>query len=1039
MIGISDRDFALIRYENFLAEVLGPACTSHRLPLDAAVFQTAERSAIQAAREATFSPAELGWRWGPVWSTAWFRLTGELPADMRAAVEAAPETRSLALGFSSGTEALLWQDGVRARGFDENRDLFRLALPATARVEFLIEAACNMPLGVSTFWWDHPEVQKRWREDKPGRLERAELVVLDEARLAICRHYAHVVATAKALDESAPRTLELLALLRDITTAWEQDGACQTLGKPLRSAAAFVRGDALLSEAVKPSATATTTCHAAGHAHIDTAWLWPMAETRRKCQRSFANALELIDRHKGFRFSATQPQQYDWLRDDAPALFARITRAIEAGVWEASGAMWVEPDCNAPSAESLVRQLVQADLFRTAHLPAAERPTFLFLPDTFGFPACLPQLMSAAGIDTFITDKLAWSEAHEFPHTTFRWRGLDGTEVVTHLTPGTNYNAPLLPADLVRGQARLLEKDARPLGPARPLIARWLQPFGFGDGGGGPTEETFARIALANAEPALPTVEASTIDAFTRALHSDIEALETPDKRLPTWDGELYLEQHRGTYTSQSRLKSPVARLERQLARVEALWATRLLIAPATAADDADLRAGLQRTWRTLLCHQFHDILPGSSIEVVHQEARAALEDAQRDLRELELAAAGTHRNANGQKLNSPLLEALPAMPTAAKKSDHDLALIEADHDGALACIANETLAAEIHPSGRLDIFPASAPTPREPEDRLASFELELCSDRPRRWDAWNLDAEHTDTTRPVVPRRGAAPELHYLKGRHVAELRMKAGASPLVLRASLGPGDAYVRIEVDVDWQEERHLLRALVHTPVRAQRWTTGTQLGFIERACHANTSLDAARFETPGQRWMDVSEPGRGVAIMDDFQLGRSSRTAPGGATTLGLSLLRAPTFPDPTSDRGRHHIFLAVLPHTGDWRAACVPARAAAFADLAHASRPTKLPPGELGEALARGPFTLQSTPPGAVEVLAFKPAEDGDGLILRLAERHGGRARLQIDWAAPIAPPEPVDLHETPTGAPSPHPDALNLAPHELVSLRIRPA
>lgn len=1024
MIGISDRDFALIRYENFLAEVLEPACILARSPLAAGVFQTTERSAIASAMAATFEPVELGWRWGPVWSTAWFRLTGKLPPELARTLEKGATPRSLALGFSSGTEALLWQGGQRQRGFDENRELVRIAPPKEGRVDVLIEAACNMPLGISTFWWDHPEVRKRWREERPGRLERAELVVLDEGQLELTRRYAQRVATAKALDEKAPRTLELLAELRDFTTTWERTGSAELPILPSASGAA-------------------TTCHAAGHAHIDTAWLWPMAETRRKCQRSFANALELIDRHADFRFSATQPQQYAWLKEDAPELFGRIESAITRGAWEASGATWIEPDCNAPSAESLVRQLLQAELFRTEELPRAARPSFLFLPDTFGFPPALPQLMAAAGITTFLTDKLAWSEAHEFPHTTFRWRGLDGSEVVTHLTPGTNYNAPLLPADLLHGQARLLEKDARPLGPRRPFIPRYLQPYGFGDGGGGPTEETFARIALSQEEPALPAVEPSTIGAFCEALHQDLEVAEGPDMRLPVWDGELYLEQHRGTYTTQARLKSLVARLERQLARVEALWATRLLLEPDTSEGDAQLRADMRDIWRTVLCHQFHDILPGSSIEVVHQEARTALESALRELRALELGAARTSRQGVARDLASPLLEPLPAGPVRAEAcAPGGLGLVEADHAGPLACIANDNLAVELQPTGRLDLYPASAPTPRAPEDRLASVELELASDRPRRWDAWNLDAEHTDARIPVEPRRRAAPELHYRKGRHVAELRLKAGSSPLTLRASLGPGDVSVRLEVDIDWQESHRLLRALVHTPVRTPHWTSGTQLGFIERPTHANTTHDAARFEVPGQRWMDVSEPGRGVAVLDDYQLGRSARTAPGGAVTLGLSLLRAPTFPDPSSDRGRHHIFLAVLPHAGDWRAACVPARAAAFSDLAHAARPTKLPPGEQGEALARGPFTLRSTPPCAVEALAFKPAEDGDGLILRLAERHGGRASLELQWAVPIAPPEQVDLFEAPVEAPLDLPGGsqtrLDMAPHQLQSLRIRP-
>lgn len=1066
MIGISDRDFALIRYENFSAEVLAPTCVLARTQLDASVFQTDARNAYAAARAARYSKVALGWHWGPAWSTAWFRLSGVASDEMQKQLVAAPGRRTLALGFSSGTEAVLWTDGVPARGFDENRELVRLQGAPDAMREFWIEAACNMPLGISTFWWDHEEAHKRWREETPGRFERAELVVLDEERLAVRRAYDFAIATAKALPETSPRVFELIDALREVTSLWERDGVADLVSGRRKSPPstnqrerAFEAGDTLAAEAfASPDpALPATYCHAAGHAHIDTAWLWPMAETRRKTIRSFANALELIERHPTFRFSATQPQQYAWIAEDSPELFGRITAAVEAGAWEPSGAMWVEPDCNAPSAESLVRQLLYAEAFRRAHFPGADRPRFLFLPDTFGFPAGLPQILAAARIDLFLTDKLAWNESTEYPHTTFRWRGLDGTEILTHLTPGTNYNAPLLPADLLRGAGRLIAKDASAVGPRSPFVRTWLQPYGFGDGGGGPTEETFLRAGFADDEASLPAVEPSTIADFAAALHAEVEDVETETLRLPVWDGELYIEQHRGTFTSQSRLKGLVARLERRFARLEALWATRLLLAhgateiPAAQSEafetsEAPLRARLAAAWKTLLLHQFHDILPGSSIAIVHEEARLALEDLERELQRLELLATGAKRGDETQRVPHPLHEALPAPALANRAAP---GLVEADHDGDIARLSNEHLVAELHPDGRLLLWTQgqrdgmSADLDEGAATWDACFQLELFVDRPRRWDAWNLDGEHLETGVALGTRRGAMPELHYVRGAHVAELRLKAGASPVTLRASLEPGDPFVTLEVDVDWQAERRLLRAKVQTQLRNQRWTTGTQLGFLDRPTHANTAFEEARFEIPGQRWMDVSMPGRGVAVLDEFQLGRSARVEPGGAVTMGLSLLRAPAFPDAKSDRGKHHLRLAVMLHDGDWRAACVPACAAAFAERPLVNRPVKLPAGPAGEALARGPFGWTSSPPGAVELLALKPAEDGRDLILRVAERHGSRALLTLDWRARIARVVDVDLYEKEraTQGPLEHEPVhtqIALQPFELRTLRVTP-
>ncbi len=1087
MQGISDRGYALVRYSNFLGEVLEPACTLASTPLDVGIWQTDERQACAAALAARYKRVDLGLRWGPAWSTAWFRLRGRLSDEQRALVSANDGAYS-ALRFSSGTEATLWQDGSPARGFDDNRDLLRIEGATKKRLEFHVEAACNMPLGISTFWWDGAEVQARWREENPGRLEAAELVVRDRALEAAVADYRFVVETVQALDapeDADPRAMELLRLLRCATDELERASA----GGKLR--ANIVSALAPLAEAFTDEdddRPATTRCHAVGHAHLDTAWLWPMAETRRKAQRSWSNALELTATDPAFRFVATQPQQYEWLREDAPALFERVCAAVASGAWESGGATWIEPDCWAPSAEALARQLLHGLRWqRSTFGPDHAGPGYLFLPDTFGFPACLPQLMRAAGLDSFVTDKLAWSERNEFPHTTFLWRGLDGGSVLAHLTPGTNYNAPIMPTDLLRAERRLVKHDAGPIGPERPFLDRWLQPFGFGDGGGGPTAGQLERAHRTDRTAGLPRVELSTMGAFCDALHGDLRDAAAAGRHAPVWDGELYIENHRGTLTSQAWLKAANARVERQLVRVEELCATRLLLTDASEPEPA-LRSRLDAAWKTLLLHQFHDILPGSSIGVVFDEARAAFKRLERELASIARLAAGATTKDQAWPLARTTPEHLPEPAHVVDAMGLVELEVDTDESDSVAILRNDHLVVEIHASGDvylrrrrlvdddapLSPLPATDTETALPGDFDAHHRLSLFGDRPRQWDAWNMDFDHVEARVPVTGRSKRAPKAVTKDPRRTTvEVPLLAGTSRLVLHVSLAPGCPVAELELTGPWREDHRLLRAHVTTPIRAQRWTTGTQLGFVERQAHANTAIDEARFEVPGQRWMDVSMPGRGVAVVDACQLGRSAGLGPhdqGGedgtprttrdhaGVTLGLTLLRAPSFPDPGSDRERHHLRYGITLHDGDWRAARIPARAEAFADEPHADAGTHLPEA-LARGLAHGPFELTAEPAGAVEVLCCKPAEDGPGLILRLAERHGGPARVRLTWARSIAGVRDVDLTErdldaareawlerrpdtrTPFDEPGPlaHAGAetsLELAPHELRTLRI---
>jgi alpha-mannosidase len=433
----NELEAAAQRLAVYAKQVLEPAVFGPGVRLHVGVLQSLEPILHGEAQRGTYQPVDIGWRWGPVWSTAWFRLTGRVPREMRG--------RRVVLRFSSGTEALLWRDGVPHCGFDVNHDLAVLFGPAAGNEEIylLIEAACNHPLGASPFWWLEAEFNQRWAEAKPGRLERCEIAAYDPAVWRLWRRFEFARQLMLLCPQEQKRGHQLCAALNQASELIDDGDVAGTAAAASEVLVTALRGAGLPTR---------TTCYAVGHAHIDTAWLWTFREARRKCLRTFATALRLVEDYPHFHFLCSQAQQYAWVQEQSPELFQQIAARVREGRWEAGGGMWVECDCNLPTGESLVRQILHGTRYWEKTFGEHARQRHLYLPDTFGFSAALPQIMALAGLDTFITNKMSWNESNEFPHTTFRWRGLDGTEVLAHCTPGRDYNATNTPLELQRGE-----------------------------------------------------------------------------------------------------------------------------------------------------------------------------------------------------------------------------------------------------------------------------------------------------------------------------------------------------------------------------------------------------------------------------------------------------------------------------------------------------------------------------------------------------------------------------------------------------------
>ena len=1038
---LPDLEYAALRFETFADDVLRPVATPMVAPLEITVAQFEGRPThdqIRALSEDEFSEVQTGWRWGPVWSTAWFRLRGNLPASMAG--------RSVHLRFDAGTEALLWRDGAPFHGFDFNRDrapLFESAEGGDS-IDLLVEAACNMPLGISTFWWDHPELHARWKEAKPGRLAAAELVVYDDLAWRFVEAWDLARRTLLIQPTSAPRAHQLQAGLREILGTIPAHDPRPAMEARYEDLKVLLRGGGPASG---------TTCVAVGHAHIDTAWLWPIAETRRKCLRTFATVDRIMERTPNFRFLCSQAQQYQWIREDSPQLFERIAARVREGRWEPGGAMWIEPDCNAPSGESFIRQILHGTGWWRDAFGADAPQRHLYLPDTFGFPASMPQIIRGAGLDTFMTNKISWCERNKFPHVSFDWVGIDGTSVLTHLTPGHNYNSSILPADLQFAERNVTELD-------QAAMPTWLQPYGFGDGGGGPTVEQAERIELmAEGVEGLPAVEFGRADDFCGRLHAEAAALQAAGREPAKWDGELYLELHRGTYTSHQWLKQANAEAESALRAVELIGCGAPQATPATTAA---LRDRLDATWKLVLLNQFHDILPGSSIPEVYVDARAQYETIRSVCRaELDAGLDQWAASLDATGFDQPVLIMNPASTPRSGVVDLGDELLPVDSVPAaggtlvdasrLHTVEPVTVAERSMRNGRIEV--AFDEVGRVIELRRAGGEsvngldedgrvrplnrFRLYEDRPRRWEAWDLDRDYHEKFEEIVSEaaRHAVIESGPLRG--AIEFEHPIGrSSRLVVRYVLDAGANRVDVRLLVDWQEDQTLLRAEFPTGIRARSATFGIPFGEIERATHRNTSWEEARFEVPGRRWMDLSQPGLGLAVLDAGIVGRNAHRS-----TLGLSLLRSPGFPDPTCDRGVHRLAYALMPHGGDRFAAEVDAEAEAFAEPLIAHRPTLTATSpEGGSSIVPVRYLVDGA--ARLELVAYKPSEDGTGTILRVVEKHGasGTVTVQVPSHATAAL---VDLMERDVETPGlewdpkTHEARFPIRPFEIISLHFR--
>lgn len=981
-----DRRITEVRLERFVRERINPAVYTQMVPLALSSWEAPGEPvpALEAMRQ-QFRPQEHGAAWGRPWSTTWLRLQGEVPEAWGSGPDTAVEI-VVDLGFTLEApgfqcEGIAWRaDGTIIKAISPRNQYIPLKLLGSGMaVDFYVEAAANPDMAGGWTFAATPYGDKDTAGTAPQyRFGRIGIAELDKNVWELQQDVWTLAGLMKQLPLELPRRHQILRALERMMDIMDPDDVAGT---------AAAGREALADVLASPAYASAHQLVATGHAHIDSAWLWPVRETIRKCARTFSNVVALMDEDPDFVFSCSSAQQFAWIKEYYPELFTRIREKVRSGQFVPVGGMWVESDTNMPGGEAMARQFVEGKGFFLSEFGVECREAWL--PDSFGYSGALPQIVKSAGSRWFLTQKISWNQTNRMPHHTFNWEGIDGTRLFTHFPPVDTYNAELSARELAHA-----ERNYRDHGYGSVSLV----PFGYGDGGGGPTREMLAAARRAADLEGSPKVRVGSAESFFRQAEEDYQA-------LPVWVGEMYLELHRGTYTSQVRTKQGNRRGEHLLREAE-LWCATAAVRCGFSYPAAELK----RLWRLVLLHQFHDILPGSSIAWVHRDAERNHQAIAADLEALIGRAAAAVLGAGDKPflLNAaphardgvpalaaaePAASTVPATATAAAGPHQggyilDNGVIRAviDADGLLVSLTD-------YASGREAIAPGE-------RGNL----LELHRDTPNEWDAWDIDEFYRRNVTPLVAARSVSLAED---GASVMVVRTM-GASAVTQRITVAPGSPSVAITTVVDWQEREKLLKLGFPLDVRADRSAAETQFGHVVRPTHTNTSWEAAKFEICAHRWIHVGEPGYGVAISNDSTYGhdvtRSIREHDGGTTTsVRLSLLRAPKFPDPGADRGQHELTVTIRPGAG-------------IAEAVQEGYRTNLAPRLVRGAAPVEPLVTVSNP--ALVVEAVKLAEDGSGdVIVRLYESLGGRARGTVAANFPARGVRTVDLLERDTEEP----------------------
>ncbi len=986
--------------------------------------------------------------WGEWFADFTLRATMQCPADWP---QDGPIALYLPLGESgdfSHPEALVYLDGVPYAACDRHHQEVRLP-------EHVLD---GKPHVLALYGWTG---MGGWEGPEAGTklfMRPCQIVQIDQALRDFIAMARVTLGVATNIDENHAAKGHLLNALND---AFVLIDLREPFGETFYDS--ISEAHAALKVCVENAGSALdVTVSATGHAHIDVAWLWQLAQTRRKSIRTFYTALRLMEQFPEYHFTQSQPQLYDFVKHDDPALFAAIKERVNEGRWELIGGMWVEADCNLSGAESLVRQFLLGRAFFRQHFGSDMDSPVLWLPDVFGYAWNLPQLIKQAGMEYFFTIKIGWSQYNRLPYDSFWWQGLDGTKVLTHFstTPDpfgfgpSTYNGEATPQQNIGTWTTFQQKE---------LQHTVLMAFGHGDGGGGPTREMLENIREMADFPAAPRMRQQPVGDFFRGLENEA------GDRLPTWNGELYLEYHRGTYTTQSQSKRANRKSEFLLHDAEFLAA----LATLCDADYQYPTSNLNRAWELVCLNQFHDIIPGSSIRPVYIESLAQYDEIRQigeQVKQEALTRIGKTIDADVLVINPTSFEqtglALYPQQLADNQhltlSDGTPVLTQSTVDGTLldmtalppfsllslhqadgkatdlsgfqtqiglgpAFLENKYLSVELNDAGDITrIFDKTHGREVLPAGALANQWMAF-EDRPKMFDAWDIDIFY-DEKRWFSDPAASITIVENGPLRVTLEIKRRILHSEYTQRISLEHNSRHIRFDTTIDWRERHILLKAAFPVTILNPTATYEIQWGNVERPTHQNTSWDWARFETCAQKWVDLSEGDYGVSLLNDCKYGHDIRD-----NVIRISLLRSPTMPDPEADQGEHHFTYSLLPHAGRWSHETLAAAYALNDPLLVWTNPS---PATQPSQTERQPLVSADRPDIVIETI--KRAEDGNGLIVRFYEAQRQRGDVTLTTSFPIARAEIVNILEEKQAELTTRDQqvCLPVTPYQIVTLRL---
>lgn len=734
-----------------------------------------------------------------------------------------------------------------------------------------------------------------------------------------------------------------------------------------------------------------------GHTHIDVAWEWTLAQTREKTLRSFSTVLALMKKYPEYKFMSSQPQLYKYLSEESPELYEEVKKMVKQGRWEVEGGMWVEADCNLSSGESLVRQFLYGKRFMKKEFGVDSK--VLWLPDVFGYSAALPQIMNKCGIDKFITSKIGWNESNKMPCDAFLWHGIDNTPVFTYFMtaqdkhrgeePATNvtYNAKLNANQLRGAYDRFQQKE---------LYDDVLITFGFGDGGGGPTVKDLEMYErLKNGIPGTSTA----VMGFAGDFLQDVKKKTENNPHTPHWNGELYLEFHRGTYTSQAKNKRYNRKSEFMFENAETLSLINECLTGAVYPKEK-----MQAAWETILLNQFHDIIPGSSIREVYEVSHAQYEEigktgteiinnAEQNIADGVCADEGyvvfnlnSFASSSAVKIDGEYIyaENIPAkgykviVPEKAQPTvtlsdsviENKFYKLTLDENGNFSSIFDKTNNREVLKNG-------------EKGNVFTVYE-----DYPREYDNWEISSYYTEKHWDIT----ALDSIEKVCEGERSGLKITRTYNNSKIVQTIFVYEHLDRIDFDtfIDWKESHLVLKTKFPVDVNANKATYDIQFGSVERPTHKNTSWDAARFEVCAHKYCDLSEYGYGVSLLNDCKYGHSVHDG-----VMSLTLLKCGTFPDPTADKCEHRFTYSICTHSGDYREAGIIQKAY---ELNVPMTAVKVS-GNKGTLPCE--YSLLSADKENVIFETVKKAEDGDDIILRGYECFNKRTDVTLTLGVPV--------------------------------------